>query len=173
LDDVLTQRWQQAPVTVRYLAFIGRAIEARGTIMTDRTGGCACGAIRFKISAPLVGVGVCHCTDCQKASGGPPNYVALAPKTSFEVTKGEARVHLCKGDSGEDAGRAFCGDCGSPLWSLLTQAPLVTVKLGALDDTSDLSPTVHLYVASAPPWHLMHPGLPTFPKMPPFPPPGT
>ena len=49
--------------------------------MTDRTGGCACGAIRFKITAPLMGVGVCHCTDCQKASGGGPNYVALAPKT--------------------------------------------------------------------------------------------
>jgi hypothetical protein len=72
--------------------------------MTDRTGGCACGAIRFKITAPLMGVGVCHCTDCQKASGGPPNYVALAPKTGFEVTKGEAKVYVSKGDSGGDAG---------------------------------------------------------------------
>jgi hypothetical protein len=141
--------------------------------MTDRTGGCACGAIRFKISAPLAGVGVCHCTDCQKASGGPPNYVALVPTTSFEVTKGEAKIYVSKNDSGSNSGRAFCPDCGSPLWSMLTDAPLATVKLGALDDSSELSPSLHLYVASAPPWHLMHPGLPTFPKMPPFPPPGT
>jgi len=28
----------------------------------------------------------------------------------------------------------------------------------------------HLYTASAAPWHLMHEGVPTFPKMPPFPP---
>jgi hypothetical protein len=52
--------------------------------MTDRTGGCACGGIRFGITAPLMGVGVCRCTDCQKASGGGPNYVAPAPKTAFE-----------------------------------------------------------------------------------------
>ncbi len=140
--------------------------------MTDRTGGCACGAIRFKITAPLMGVGVCHCTDCQKASGDPPNYVALAPKTSFEVTQGEAKVYFSKGDSGEDAGRAFCPDCGSPLWSLPAHAPFTPVKLGALDDSSDLAPTLHLYAASAPLWRLMHQGLPTFPRMPPSPPPG-
>jgi len=140
--------------------------------MTDLTGGCACGAIRFKITAPLMGVGVCHCTDCQKASGGPPNYTALAPATAFEVTKGEARVYVSKGDSGEDVGRAFCPDCGTPLWSLPPNAPFRPVKLGALDDNADLTPSLHLYVASAPPWHLMHQGAPTFPKMPPFPPPG-
>ena len=80
----------------------------------ERRGGCACGAIRFKITAPFMGVGVCHCTDCQKASGGAPNYVALAPKMAFEVTKGEAKVYTCTGDSGEDAGRDFCPECARP-----------------------------------------------------------
>jgi hypothetical protein len=141
--------------------------------MTDREGGCACGAVRFKITAPFMGVGVCHCTDCQKASGGGPNYVALAPKTAFVVTKGEAAVFTCKGDSGVDIGRAFCAECGTPLWSMPgPNAPFVPVKLGALDDNSDLTPSLHLYTASAPPWHLMHDGLPAFPKSPPFPPPG-
>jgi hypothetical protein len=139
--------------------------------MTDRTGGCACGAIRFKIAAPPMAVGVCHCTDCQKASGGPPNYVALVPKQAFEVTKGEARLYVGKGDSGADVGRAFCANCGSPLWSLPPNAPFTAVKLGAMDDSADLAPTLHLYTSSAQPWHLMHDGLPTFPKMPPFPPP--
>ena len=140
--------------------------------MADRTGGCACGAIRFRITAPLMGVGVCHCTDCQKASGGPPNYVALAPSAGFEVTKGEAKVHFSQSDSGQSAGRAFCAECGTPLWSMPPAAPFTAVKLGALDRNSDLSPTLHLYVSSAPPWHLMHDGLPQFPKMPPAPPPG-
>jgi len=142
------------------------------TTMSDRTGGCACGAIRFRITAPFMGVGVCHCTDCQKASGGAPNYVALAPTTALEVTKGEARVYFSKGDSGEDVGRAFCPDCGAPLWSLPPNAPFLTVKLGALDENADLTPSLHLYTASAPPWHLMHDGVPAFPKSPPFAPPG-
>ena len=138
--------------------------------MTERAGGCACGAIRFKITAPLIAVGVCHCIDCQKATGGAPNYAALAPSAAFEVTKGEAKVYTSKGDSGADIGRAFCPECGTPLWGVQALAPLTTVKLGALDDSSDLTPALHLYVASAAPWHLMHEGLPAYPKMPPFPP---
>lgn len=135
--------------------------------MADREGGCACGAIRFKIAAPFMGVGVCHCTECQKASGGGPNYVALTPNSGFEITQGEAKVYVSKGDSGGDVGRAFCAECGTPVWSVIEGAPYTPIKLGALDDSSDLTPNLHLYVASAPPWHLMHPGLPTFDKAPP------
>lgn len=116
-----------------------------------------------------MGVGVCHCTDCQKASGGPPNYVALAPISGFEVIRGEPRMYASKADSGEDAKRAFCPDCGTPLWSAPPGAPFTTIKLGALDASADLTPTLHLYVSSAAPWHLMHEGLPQFPKMPPLP----
>jgi hypothetical protein len=135
--------------------------------MTVLTGGCACGAIRFEITEPLMGVGVCHCKDCQKASGGGPNYVALAPASGFKITKGHAKVYVCKGDSGGDIGRAFCPDCGSPLWSTPAGAPYVPVKLGALDDNASLTPALHLYTDSAPPWHLLHDGIPAFPKAPP------
>ena len=139
--------------------------------MTDRTGGCACGAIRFNITAPLMGVGACHCTDCQKASGGGPNYVALAPNNGFKVTRGAAKLYVTTGDEGRTATRAFCPDCGTPLWSTPAQAPFTPVKLGALDDNSDLAPAMHIYVSSAAPWHLLGEGLPSFAKMPPFPPP--
>jgi hypothetical protein len=82
--------------------------------MMERTGGCACRAIRFRITGPFLAVGVCHCTDCQKASGGGPNYFAVAPSDAFEVTRGEAKVYVGKGDSGADVRRAFCQECGSP-----------------------------------------------------------
>ena len=134
----------------------------------ERNGGCACGAIRFKVMAPFLGVGACHCTDCQKASGGGPNYVALAPKGALVVTKGEARLFHCTGDSGGDVARAFCPDCGTPLWGLPHHAPFATVKVGAFDDWADLAPQMHIYVDSAPPWHERGNGQPTFAKMPPM-----
>jgi hypothetical protein len=141
--------------------------------MSDVTGGCACGKVRFKFNKAM-GCGVCHCLDCQKASGGGPNYVVLALKDGFEVTKGEARVYTSKGDSGADIGRAFCADCGTPLWSLTgPETPFNPVKLGALDDSSGYRPALHLYTDSAQPWHLMHEGIPRFPKMPPAGPPPT
>ena len=135
--------------------------------MIERHGGCACGAIRFKLTAPLLGVGACHCTNCQKMSGGGPNYVALALVSALSVTKGQAKIYVSKGDSGADVGRAFCADCGAPLWSVPVHEPFITVKLGALDDHSDLAPAMHIYAASAPHWHAIPEGLPTFPKMPP------
>lgn len=133
----------------------------------ERTGGCACGAIRFKVTAPFLGVGACHCTGCQKASGGGPNYVALAPASAFAVTRGEPRIFRSRGDSGAEVGRAFCADCGAPLWSIPGHEPFVPVKLGALDESADLTPQMHLYVSSAPPWHVIDDTLPAFPKMPP------
>ena len=105
--------------------------------MSDIEGGCACGAVRFKLSGALPGSGVCHCRDCQKSTGGGPNYVALVPRTGFEVTKGQPKVYVSTADSGAEVGRAFCAECGSPLWSIpRADMPFFTVKLGALDDPS-------------------------------------
>ena len=138
--------------------------------MSDIEGGCACGAIRFKIAGPLAGVGVCHCRACQYSTGGPPNYVALAMRPSFSVTKGEAKVHLSKADSGAEVGRAFCPECGTPLYTIPGEGtPFFPVKLGALDDPSGYAPNLHLYMEDAQPWHLTHEGLPQFARMPPQP----
>ena len=136
--------------------------------MSDITGGCACGKVRFKITAPLMGCGVCHCLDCQKASGGGANYVAIAPRGSFEVTEGKPTIYTRKGDSGGEVGRAFCSTCGTPLFSILDpMIPVVPVRVGALDDGSAIAPTLHMFTDSAPSWHLMHEGIPRFPKAPP------
>ena len=135
--------------------------------MSAIEGGCACGAVRFRINGPLMGMGVCHCRACQHSTGGGPNYVAIAPKGSLEVTKGTARTYHSKADSGADIGRAFCADCGSPLWSEPgADLPIMAVKAGALDDPSGLTPSMHIYTEAAQPWHLMHEGLPAFPRSP-------
>jgi hypothetical protein len=139
--------------------------------MSDMEGGCACGAVRFKIAGPLAGVGVCYCRACQYASGGGPAYVALAPKSGFAITKGEPKVFSSKSDAGADIGRAFCPDCGTPIYSIPSETtPFFPVKLGALDDSSGLAPMVHVYTEAAQPWHLMHEGLPKFARMPGGPP---
>ncbi len=132
-----------------------------------RTGGCACGAIRFEVTKDFLGIGTCHCSDCQKASGGGANHVALTPNSALTVLRGEPRLYKTKGDSGAEVARAFCGDCGSPLWSHPAHEPFIPVKLGALDDNSDLVPQMVIYTSSAPGWHHINRALPCFEKMPP------
>jgi hypothetical protein len=134
----------------------------------EQTGGCACGAVRFRIGKPIYGMAVCYCRECQRASGGGPNYVVLAPREAFEVTSGEPRRHRVTADSGNPIARAFCGTCGSPLWSETTDGtPWLPVKAGALDDPSDLAVTSTLFTGAAQPWHLLHDGVRTFEGMPP------
>lgn len=132
-----------------------------------REGGCACGAVRFSVDVAPMLTGACHCTNCQKLSGGGPNYVALLPKGAAVVTKGEPKLYADKGDSGGNVARAFCAECGTPLWSTPEHAPFMTIRAGAFDDAADLGPKMHIYVSSAPAWHVMAADLPTFPQMPP------
>lgn len=132
-------------------------------------GGCACGAVRYEITAPLIGVGVCHCRQCQYGSGGGPNYVALAPKEGLAFTKGEPKRFASPGGSGQDVVRVFCAECGTPLISD-TVGPFYPVKLGSFDDPSVVTPSIHIWTSEAQPWHRVDPGLPAFPQNPPFPP---
>ena len=137
--------------------------------MSDIEGGCACGKVRFKITGKTMGAGACHCRTCQYASGGGANYWVLARKTGFSITKGEVKVHASMAESGTAMGRAFCADCGTPLYTVSGPlVPFYPVKVGALDDPSDFQPQMHVYMVDAQPWHLTHEGLPQFPKMPPM-----
>ena len=76
------------------------------------TGGCLCGRVRYESSgAPLFGV-VCHCRDCQRASGAGHVPVMGVWKSTLSVN-GETSSHAVVGGSGKLAVRHFCPNCGS------------------------------------------------------------
>jgi hypothetical protein len=52
------------------------------------TGGCQCGAVRYEIAAAPLAVYACHCTDCQRQSGGDFALSLIAPRESVRITKG-------------------------------------------------------------------------------------
>jgi len=77
---------------------------------------------------------LCHCTDCQKWSGGAYTANVVVPRTNFKVTKGTPKTWDAKGDSGKINKHFFCGNCGSSLYTELEVMPDVTcVKSGGLD----------------------------------------
>ena len=55
----------------------------------DITGGCACGAIRYRCSAPPIYMGNCHCRDCQQATGGAYLPAVLFRGEHFTLEQGE------------------------------------------------------------------------------------
>jgi hypothetical protein len=50
--------------------------------LTDR---CMCGAVSYKISAPLVAVGLCHCDRCRPQAGSAFSTVMFVQRDAFEM----------------------------------------------------------------------------------------
>ena len=56
--------------------------------MTRLEGGCACGAVRYALTAEPLIVHACHCTDCQRLTGGPFVINAWIEKTEVGLLSG-------------------------------------------------------------------------------------
>jgi len=135
---------------------------------TIQEGGCACGAIRFEISAEPVFSVHCHCTDCQKMTGAEMATVAGIPVKGFRLIQGEPKAYDTIGISGKKVHRSFCGECGSTLFSTGESSPeLVFVDSGSLDNASGLQPSMHIFTRSALPWARIPSDMPSFEAMPP------
>jgi hypothetical protein len=117
------------------------------------TGHCLCGAVRYSAAGPVLATAVCHCDDCQRASGSAFSIVVAVRAATFVVEGELATCETVGTDSGERRQRRFCPRCGSPIFSVVAEAPeLVVLKAGTLDDRSRLSPTIELWRQSAQPW---------------------
>jgi hypothetical protein len=112
------------------------------------SGGCQCGAVRYRLDAALSGACICHCRMCQKASGGPFMAFGGVPTSSFVVKRGSITTFA----SSEIAERGFCAACGTPLTYRLRGAERIGVALGSLDDPNAVMPESQLGVESRVNW---------------------
>ena len=125
----------------------------------ERAGSCLCGAVRYRLSAAPLGINLCHCRQCRKASGTAFASNAAIPRDAFHIDAGADSI--AQYASSEGKRRHFCGRCGSPLFSSYdADSSVVYVRIGTLDDDDSLTPDVHIHVASKAPWHEIHDALP-------------
>src|SRR5262245_39038385 len=127
------------------------------------TGGCMCGRVRFEVTEPLVSAGYCHCTRCQRRTGGGASISGRVVPGSLRIVAGE---ELIRAYVPPDRGFAkeFCSACGSALWSRSQDDPeIVSVRLGTFDHDPGIRPRYHQFAAYAAVWEpLPDDGLPVF-----------
>lgn len=130
-------------------------------------GGCACGAVRYEISAEPLAENHCQCRDCQKRSGtGHGSYLTFPRREDVTVTGG-AKTWRVAGDSGADKIHAFCPTCGTPVYLTFAAMPdLFTIHAASLDDPGQFKPQMVTYGVRALPWDRVDPALRTFERMP-------
>jgi hypothetical protein len=123
-------------------------------------GGCLCSACRFEISEPLGPANYCHCDDCRRATGSAFNIGVRVSRAAFRMRHGDPKAFAKAGDSGNILSRAFCGDCGSPLYTASPRHPdWVFVKAGVLDDPAGVVPSHESWTRSEVPWARIPSGL--------------
>ena len=117
------------------------------------TGGCLCGAVRFRAEGAPKWVVWCHCHSCRKHSGAPASAFAAFDQARVEVTTGE----ITKFASSPGMLRGFCSTCGSTLTCQGGPSPPdeIHVHIGAFDRAEALAPTAEFFKEERLPWlHL-------------------
>lgn len=120
------------------------------------TGGCQCGAVRYRLSAEPTGANICHCRMCQKASGGPMMAFGGVRLSEFFVSSGAIATF----SSSDIAERGFCAQCGTPLTYRELGSDRVSVTLGSLDEPGAVAPVTQLGVESKVSWLVPSLSLP-------------
>jgi hypothetical protein len=135
-----------------------------GVSMTDLLeGGCACGAVRYRLGSPPMFVHCCHCRDCQRQAGSAFAINALMEADRVTLLSGVTAPSAMPTDSGRPHHIHRCTTCRTALWSEYGgRATIRFVRAATLDDPTALAPDVHIYVRSKLPWVSLPDGVPAF-----------
>ena len=128
-------------------------------------GACACGAVKFQLTASPIVVHACHCRDCQRLSGSAFVLNAVIEASNVELLSGEPGSSNLEAATGKAHVVSFCRDCGTYVWSQYLQLPSMRfVRVGTLDEPDALSPPVHIWTSRKQAWVEIPPGLDVYPE---------
>jgi hypothetical protein len=126
-------------------------------------GGCACGAVRYRLETAPMFVHCCHCRDCQRQTGSAFVLNALIETDRITRLSGTLQAVRAPTDSGRPHDIYRCPICQTALWSDYgARQALRFVRVGTLDEPAALSPDVHIYTRNKLPWVMLRKETPAF-----------
>jgi hypothetical protein len=112
-------------------------------------GGCACGAVRYRLASAPFDAGYCHCSNCRRSTGAPVVAFASVPVADFILLASEPRRRR----SSAFGERWFCGDCGTQLAMHVDHQPdTIDFTLASLDTPGAVRPTFHIFYGERISW---------------------
>jgi hypothetical protein len=123
-------------------------------------GGCACGAVRYRLTSEPMFVHCCHCLNCQRQTGSAFVINALIESDRVELVAGEPVVVDAPRDDGS-AQRIFrCPRCQVAVYSEYGRPEVKFVRAGTLDQPASVAPDVHIFTRSKLPWVTLPESVP-------------
>ena len=126
------------------------------------TGGCSCGAVRYRLTdTPLI-VHCCHCRNCQRQTGSAFVINAILESSCVELSGVAPAIVDVPRDDGTVQRIYRCPSCQVAVMSEYGRPFAKFVRAGTLDDPAAIEPDVHIYVRSKLPWVRLPEGAPAF-----------
>lgn len=161
---------------VRQLGFrdSGRRIDEDGETVVrwvadapaTATGSCLCGAVQFTARLPALWAAHCHCTRCQRAHGA--GFVTWVGTREAEtvVTDPAAVLRWYRPNApGAEGARAFCSQCGSPMFFKAERWPgELHVARALFNSPVRPAPQMHVFHDTQVPWVSLGDALPRPPN---------
>lgn len=128
-----------------------------------RAGGCACGSLRYRLQGDPIITHGCHCSYCQRETGG-----ALAVNMLFERDRVEldGPVEAIDTPSASGKGQQIlrCPACKVAVSSHYPGGGEAVhfIRAGTLDDRGGVAPDIHIYTSTKQDWLKLPEGVPAF-----------
>jgi hypothetical protein len=127
-----------------------------------RVGGCACGAVRYRLASDPLVTHCCHCLSCQRQTGSAFVVNLLIEADRIELLGVEPQPVDVPRDNGTTQRIFRCPTCQVAVYSRYTSPELLFVRGGTLDRPSTIAPDVHIFTRSKLPWVALPESVPSF-----------
>ena len=127
-----------------------------------REGGCACGAVRYRLASEPLFVHCCHCLNCQRQTGSAFVINLLIEGDRVDLLSADPQAVDVARDDGSMQRIYRCTNCQVAVFSEYGGPAVRFVRGGTLDDPATVRPDVHIYTRSKVGWLTLPESVPAF-----------
>jgi hypothetical protein len=127
-----------------------------------REGGCACGAIRYRLASDPLFIHCCHCLNCQRQTGSAFVINLMIEASHVELVAGALQPVEVPRDDGSTQRIFRCPTCQVAVFSEYGRPEVRYVRAGTLDRPSEVTPDVHIFTKSKVSWLTLPESTPAF-----------
>jgi hypothetical protein len=127
-----------------------------------REGGCACGAVRYRLTSDPLFTHCCHCLNCQRQTGSAFVINLLIEADRMELLAGSPQPIDVPRDDGSKQRIFRCPTCQVAVFSEYGRPDVRFVRGGTLDRPFEVAPDVHIYTRSKLSWLTLPDSVPAF-----------
>ncbi len=133
--------------------------------MSTISGSCLCGKVSFESEDDFKKFHLCHCIQCQKATGSAhASNLFTAPKNITWISGLDSVKRFDV--PGRAISSAFCNNCGSNVPYISRTGKALVVPAGSLNGSPNIEPDSHIFCSEKATWYDKAINAKTFDKFP-------